>query len=103
MIKFRALRSFHPAMLGCLPGFLSESDPRPAAEQLNENYGHGGGWHPLSGWRFDPVDLSIRYPGDPPYVPIAVANLRQEKILVYPGAWVLIVQPDGSFEVARMD
>lgn len=36
-----------PEMLGLIPSFLSESDPRPAREQFDENYQHGGGWRPL--------------------------------------------------------
>ena len=36
-----------PAMLGFLPMMLDDEDPRPAAEQLNETYAHGGGWMPF--------------------------------------------------------
>ena len=56
--------------LGFLPSFLSEADPRPAAEQIHANYTHGGGWNPrLHGQSFDPVTLALTYPGDPPLYP----------------------------------
>lgn len=32
--------------LGYIPLFFAADDPRPAAEQLNERYAHGGGWRP---------------------------------------------------------
>lgn len=97
-------------LLGFIPSFLSESDPRPAAEQFNERYAHGGGWSPMKGWtteRFDGPNgshsLSIRYPGDPPYRPIARIQLRDEHIWIYQNAWVAIEQADGAVEIARMD
>lgn len=94
----------HPEALGLIPGFLSESDPRPAREQLDAHYQHGGGWQPMDKWVLNKESLSIRYPGgDPPLAPIAISQLRDERIAVYPHAWVLILQKDGSFEVARMD
>lgn len=95
----------HPSavdLLGFIPEFLSEFDPRPAAEQFNTNYAHGGGWHPLSGWKMN-ADGSIKYPGDPALAPIASAKLRDEEIFVYPHAWVGIRQPNGDYEVARLD
>lgn len=87
---------------GMIPLWLSESDPRPAAEQLNEHYAHGGGWVPFDG--FDLIDGSaLRYPDDPDHMPLAMGKLRDEKIMVYHFGWVAILQKDGSFEVARMD
>ena len=89
-------------LLGFIPTFILESDPRSAAEQFNERYAHGGGWRPFGPWSMD-KDYRIKYPGDPAYAPVAMARLRNETIFVYPHAWVAIVQADGSFEVARMD
>lgn len=107
MLHFKNLTK-HPdehiaGALGFIPSFLSEHDDRPAREQLDMNYAHGGGWSPMAMWTFNEADKSIHYPGDPPLRPIAQANLRSEMILVYQHAWVAIVQPDGSYEVARMD
>ena len=38
-----------PDMLGYVPGFLVDSDPRPAREQFNERYRFGG-WKPNRGF-----------------------------------------------------
>jgi len=96
----------HPKMtaehLGLLPGMLDESDPRPAREQFDANYQHGGGWQPLNGHTLHENNV-MTYPGDPPFKPVAVTYLRDEMILLYDYAFVAIVQPDRSYEVARMD
>lgn len=88
-------------MLGLLPEFWDERDPRPAKEQADEAYRHGGGWRPFHGLTMEPAGLS--YPGDPPMKLVAEANLRTETIRVYECSWVAIVQPDGSHEICRMD
>jgi hypothetical protein len=90
------------ALLGYLPSFLSEVDPRKVAEQFNENYAHGGGWDPFQGFTLG-TDFSLKYPGDPAMKPVAMLAFREEKVFVYESAWVAIVQPDGTFEVCRMD
>jgi hypothetical protein len=90
-------------LVGYLPTFASESDPRKVAEQFNETYAHGGGWSPMQGWNFEPQSGAITYPGDPPLHPVAAMMCRDELILVYEHAWVAIVQEDRSFEIARMD
>lgn len=121
MINFFVLpacRSYYraPALanaVGMIPAFLSESDPRSAREQLNSNYAHGSGWRPFNGFKLSPgvePDMldgdsipNIQYPGDPALPPLAYAMLRDEMIIVYPHAWVMILQPDGSHEISRMD
>ena len=90
-------------LMGFIPSFLSVNDPRPAAEQFNENYAHGGGWRPLKGWVFDKNKRTIKYPGDPVYRPVAETELHGETVIVYQDAWVLIEKADGSYEVCRMD
>jgi hypothetical protein len=96
----------HPRMtidhLGLLPDMISEDDPRPAREQFNTNYAHGGGWHPFKGHTMK-ADGTITYPGDPPLRVLASTTLRNETIHFYEHDWVAIVQPDGSFEICRMD
>jgi len=98
---------FHPPeareALGYLPEFLSWSDHRPAREQINANYQHGGGWCPVKGWTMEPGTGVIQYPGDEPIKAIALGVLRDEVIRFYPGSWVSILQRDGTFEVARVD
>lgn len=91
-----------PEDLGFTPGFFSEDDPRPAREQANANYQHGGGWHPTEGFTLN-EDMTITYPGDPPMAPFAMWKIRNEMVVMYPYGWVMILQRDRSFEVARMD
>jgi hypothetical protein len=89
-------------MLGYIPSFLSEDDPRPAREQINANYRHGGGWHACP--RFTLASNgNLVYPGDPPLKVLAATKLRDEEIRFYELAWLAIIQPDGSFEVSRID
>jgi len=88
--------------LGLIPLFLSEFDRRPAREQFHDNYSHGGGWNPFSGFTMLPSG-DLRYPGDPPTRLLAEARLRDEIIRIYEHAWVAIIQPDNSFEIARLD
>lgn len=96
----------HPACteytVGFIPGWLSEHDPRPAKEQLHEAYAHGGGWFPMEGWTLN-KDLSLSYPQDPDFAPMAMIRLRDERVVIYDCGFVAIIQTDGKFEVARMD
>jgi len=96
----------HPGMgpehLGLLPGMLSEHDPRSAKEQLHAGYPHGGGWQPFEGFKLA-ANNELHYPGDPPTLPLAMTELREELIVLYEHDWVAIIQPDRSFEVCRMD
>jgi hypothetical protein len=89
-------------MLGFLPMMFDDLDPRPAAEQANANYSHGGGWKSFPGHKMLP-NGNIQYPGDPPTRLLFETQLRDETIRFYEHAWVAIIQPDGSFEVCRMD
>ena len=119
MIEFKMLHpSMKPDYLGLVPFFLNENDPRSAREQINDNYQHGGGWRSIEKFKLvKPVtdlerqispyrvarSLILKYPGDPPLKPLAVAQLRDETIVLYDGAFLAIFQPDYSFEVARID
>jgi len=100
MIWFLAHSGISPEVLGILPSFLSSIDPRPAAEQIAEKY--CGGWDALKGFTRDAESLALGYAGDPPMLPVAVTTLRDERIYLYEYGWTCIVQPDGSFEVARL-
>ena len=91
-----------PVDLGFLPGLIDENDPRGVREQIDAKYGYGGGWRPMPGLTLRP-DGSLKYPGDPPIKPIAMSQLREEVVLFYPHDWLCVVQPDGSFEVSRVD
>lgn len=89
-------------MLGFIPDFLSEDDLRPAKEQISDNYSHGGGWKPIKKFKMNP-DGNIQYPGDPPLILIAETKLRDELLKFYDGSWLAIIQPDGTFEISRLD
>lgn len=96
-------------LLGYIPTFLAEDDPRSAKEQLHANYAHGGGWHEFKGFNFDPSkpeieDWELRFPGDPPMKLIAATKLHDKEVIaVFENAWVAIVQKDLTYEIARMD
>ena len=92
-----------PEDLGFIPGFLNEEDKRPAREQLDSNYQHGGGWSPMDKFTMDPATGIIQYPGDPKLKPYAMTSLHDERIYFYRHGFVAIVQSDSKFEVARMD
>lgn len=94
-------RHSYPDALGWIPTFLDLHDPRPAREQFAERY--VSGWDPFHGFSFDRATLTLSYPGDPPMQPIAGTLFRDESVLVYRHAWVLVMQPDGAWECARMD
>lgn len=88
--------------LGPIPEYLSPDDNRPAYEQLEER--SICGWHPEppeNGWMLLADDYVV-YPGLRAMPPVAMAWLRDEKILVYPAGWICVVQRNGEFSIARM-
>ncbi len=87
-------------MLGYIPSFLNEDDPRPAREQFNTSY--CGGWNAFPGFKMLP-NGNLFYPGDPPTELLAEAQFRNETIRFYNYAWVAVIQSDGSYEICRMD
>ena len=91
-----------PDHVGLIPHMLDDEVLKPAREQLDANYQHGGGWRPMKNFKHLEGGL-LQYPGDPPMEPRAIMRLRDEKIVVYDYGFVGIFQKDGSFEVARMD
>jgi hypothetical protein len=98
------LLSIEPeGLTGYLPYMFSADDPRPAREQINQRYAHGGGWEPQDGFDLDVDTLVARYPGDPPFHAIAFAMLQREMIVLFEHEYLAIVQPDGSFEMARVN
>ena len=90
-------------MVGLIPYFLDENDPRPACDQFDANYQHGGGWRSMDGFKLNHKTFTLTYPGDPPYKPLAMIALRKEKIFIYEYAFVCVLQPEGLFSVARLD
>lgn len=96
----------HPRMteahLGYLALWLSANNPKPAREQIDDNYRHGGGWQPFHGFRLD-ENNALHHLGDAPLYPLAQARLRDELVVFYLHDWVAIIQPDRSFETCRVD
>ena len=107
MIQFHSNRS--QLSLGYIPVFFSENDPRPASEQLDEAYAHGGGFKPFNGFNLvdfhtdAPLLCRIEYPGDPAHPALAYAKLRDETLVYFQYDWLAIVQPDHSFQISRID
>ena len=108
MIKFTNMEVVGPY----LPHFFNEDDPRPAKEQVHTAYSHGGGWNPFNGFklhRFGEVPGEVRehyglkYPGDPIMRELSRAKLRDELLVFFECSWLAIIQPDSSWEVARLD
>ena len=93
----------HVEDLGYFPYFLDERDPRSAKEQIHANYAHGGGWNSFKMFNLDRETMALSFPDDPPIRPKFLTVLRDESIFVYPLSWVLILQQDGTYDVARID
>ena len=95
-----------PEHLGLIPFMLDLDNPKPAREQFNDEYQHGGGWRPFHGHTLGDEQAgenALCYPDDPPPYPLAEIWLREEQILIYDYGWVVIRQRDGSWECCRMD
>lgn len=90
------------AHLGFLPSFLRDNEDASAVKQLDNGYKPYGGWRPQKGFKLT-ASKCLVYPGDPPLRPIAETKLRDETICFYESSFVAVIQPDGSFEVCRMD
>ena len=92
---------------GLVPDFLNLLDPRPAIEQIDENYQHGGGWRDFVGFKlvYDPADPQssvLKFSGDPEMRAKAIIDFRREVIILYDGDWCAVIRPDGSHRIARL-
>lgn len=103
MIKFTLkVPGITGEVLGIVPFFFSEDDPREARDQVHEAYAHGGGWSPFEG--FEMLENgNLKFPGDPETQLLAEAKLRDETLRFYDHSWLAIIQPSGGFEVGRLD
>ena len=88
---------------GHIPGFLDPNDPRPAKDQIHANYSHGGGWHAYKGFTYDPKTRMLSHEGDPSIRPYLEICFGDELVFIYPFSWVVIEQPDGAWEAAKID
>lgn len=90
-----------PEYWGLIPSFLNEEDKRPVKEQFAEHY--ISGWKHFDGFKFDEKNQTLSYHGDPPMKAIGIIWFHDETIILFPHAWVLILQKNGKWEVCRMD
>ncbi len=94
--------------LGLIPSFLHADEDRPATEQFNDAYQHGGGWRP-SGSKFridqDKMELaSITYPEDDQWPLLGVCIVGDKGVYVFQDGWVAITDMEENIlEVCRMD
>jgi hypothetical protein len=97
-------KHFKPRLLGFLPEILIEEDERPVKAQLEDRYAHGGGWRPIEGFKLDRMTMVLTFPGDPPFIPAAFTQIGDETVVFYPSCSLLmILQPNGDYEVTRVD
>lgn len=93
------------AYLGRIPLLINPDCADPVWQQVQDNY--PGGWNPVQGEERDKWSLFgddyLKYPGLPAVAPAAMAWLRGEKILVYPAGWLVVVELNGDFTVARIE
>ena len=89
-------------LLGYLPFILRDDDPRLAKEQIEDRYSHGGGWNKFDGFTMA-GNGDLLYPGDPPTKMLAETTLHGETIRFYEHDWLVIMQPNGEWEEARVD
>lgn len=93
-----------PDRLGLLPTILQSADPAPLAEQLAARY--IGGWSPVQGRHsFNSETGVLSYPGEPDLLPdaILIAPATNEMALLYPYDWLVILKPDDTWEISRVD
>lgn len=95
---------------GIIPTFLSLDDPRSASEQFDTAY--IGGFKHFEGFKvLDAETMEIEYAPDgsdpndrdEPMMPLDRVMFRDEELLIYEAAWVMVKRKDGSFTIARMD
>lgn len=90
--------------LGRIPLLLDPGCADPVWLQVQTNYPQG--WNPVlaehrSKWTLTGDDYLI-HTGLPPVAPAAMAWHKDEKVLVYPAGWVVVVTLGGDFTVARI-
>jgi hypothetical protein len=90
-------------MLGYVPGFIDISSDAPLRDQINAGY--VSGWH-RSASEWVRISNTLQgHPEDPPFPMIARYRHQPtgELLEFYTSCYTAIVQPDGTFEVARLD
>lgn len=73
----------------------------PIYRQLDEARPHWQVYGPDKGWQLLDADY-IHHPQIGTFVPVAMAWLGHEQILLYSLGLICITQPDGSFTIGRL-
>lgn len=88
--------------MGGIPTYLDGNSTDPLWLQLDER--SRSGWNPIppgQGFQFA-ADDTLLYPGLPPLQPVAMATHLGERIFIYPAGFVLILQLNQDFSLARV-
>jgi hypothetical protein len=93
----------NPHVIGYLVNFLNPSDPRGAVAQIGTSY--ISGWNDFNGFQLNKSGdrYSLAYPNDRPMRELSRTTMRGETIVLFEYDWVAVIQPNGSFKVARLD
>ena len=100
------LRFTNMDVVGLIPHFLDENDPRSAIEQIDAKYQHGGGWRDFKGHKLEgggDKPYTLKYPGDPITHELSRATLRDEVLVFFKYSWLAVIQTDGSHRIAKLD
>jgi hypothetical protein len=96
-------------LLGVLPNFMNNLDPRSLKDQMIEGYirSAGGPCYPTAEATIT-VNGVYQYPRDPDLFPIFVFFRDQERVFIYPHGLVAIVEVDENSNIinqycTRMD
>ena len=92
---------FEHYMLGFLIMFIDAEDKTSAVDQIDRHY--NAYWNTIKNHTRIGDDGTMYYPDDPPQKPLASAQHFDETLYFYPSAWVVVVKPDKSFDIARID
>lgn len=89
---------------------LLDGDSRSAREQIDDRYGHGGGFRSSPGtWQLilgAPGEALLTYVGDPPFRELSRSSLPHSKelLVLFEHDFLVIFQgSDLSFDVCRVD
>lgn len=96
----------NPEAWGLIPEFLDPWDERGAADQIHENYQHGGGWRDCVGSMefVDPgVGLARLVMNGEQFREVGRMVFGDERLFLLDCQFVLVQGPKGTIRVARVD
>jgi len=93
---------------GFIPEMLSDTNPKPLWEQIDDNYAHGGGWVDFDGFKIlsggESEPFVIQYSGDPKSYEIGRAFSEKECLALFEYSFVLWRNLEtGETKIARID